>query len=53
MTTRNILIPRDPTDDEALTLFKAVEALFPSQTLGDNKWYILTVSPFMLIHDMR
>ena len=46
-TTENIPIPRDPTDDEALALFKAVEDLFPSQTLEDDKGYILTVSLYM------
>lgn len=24
-------------------MFKAVEELFPSKSLGENKWYILTV----------
>jgi len=40
---KDIPVPLDPTDDEALALFKSVETLFPSKTLGDNKWYILTV----------
>lgn len=44
MSSRELPIPRDPTEDEALALFKAVEELFPSTSLGDNKWYILTVS---------
>jgi hypothetical protein len=36
-------IPRDPTEEEALALFKAVEEKFPSKSLGDDKWYILAV----------
>jgi hypothetical protein len=43
MTTNEIPIPRDPTEDEALALFKAVEERFPAKTLGDNKWYVLLV----------
>ncbi|KAJ4993738.1 hypothetical protein SVAN01_00792 [Stagonosporopsis vannaccii] len=35
---------RDPTDDEALALFQAVESLFPSKTLGYDRWYILTLA---------
>ncbi|KAH6633547.1 hypothetical protein C7974DRAFT_433524 [Boeremia exigua] len=41
---REIPIPQDPTEDEALALFEAVEKLFPSKTLGDDKWYILTLA---------
>jgi hypothetical protein len=41
MATTNI--PQDPTEQEALALFKAVEQKFPSQTVGDDKWYVLTV----------
>lgn len=36
-------MPRDPSDDDALAMFKAVEQLFPSKSLGTDKWYILTV----------
>jgi hypothetical protein len=43
MAGKEIPIPRDPTEDEALALFKAVEEKFPSESLGDDKWYILTV----------
>jgi hypothetical protein len=43
MATNEIPIPRDPTEDEALALFKAVEQKFPSKSLGDDKWYVLTV----------
>lgn len=49
----NLPIPRDPTDDEALALFKAVEELFPSNSLGTEKWYILTVGHLSLYHSMR
>jgi hypothetical protein len=45
MATREIPIPRDPTEDEALALFKAVEEKFPSESLGNDKWYVLIVRP--------
>ncbi|KAJ4360989.1 uncharacterized protein N0V89_001558 [Didymosphaeria variabile] len=35
-------VPQDPTEEEALALFKAVEEKFPSKTVGDDKWYVLT-----------
>ncbi|KAJ8116960.1 hypothetical protein OPT61_g1736 [Boeremia exigua] len=41
---KELPMPRDPTDEEALELFNAVENLFPSKTLGDGKWYILTLA---------
>ncbi|KAF2838384.1 hypothetical protein M501DRAFT_1005255 [Patellaria atrata CBS 101060] len=31
------------TDRDALDLFKSVEQKFPSKTLGDDKWYIVTL----------
>jgi hypothetical protein len=43
MSSNEIPIPRDPTEEEALALFKAVEEKFPSKSLGDDKWYILAV----------
>jgi len=43
MSTSTIPIPRDPTDDEALALFKTVEEKFPSRSLGGDKWYVLLV----------
>jgi hypothetical protein len=43
MDNNDLPIARDPTEDEALALFKAVEERFPSKTLGGDKWYILTV----------
>jgi hypothetical protein len=43
MTGNELHIPRDPTDDEAFALFKAVEEKFPSKSLGDDKWYVLAV----------
>ncbi len=46
---KEIPIPQDPMEDEALALFEAVEKLFPSETLGDDKWYILTVSNRLLL----
>jgi hypothetical protein len=44
MAGNELPVPRDPTEDEALTLFKAIEEKFPSKTLGDDKWYVLAVS---------
>lgn len=43
MADNDLPVPRDPTEDEALALFKAIEERFPSKSLGDDKWYILTV----------
>lgn len=40
-------IPRDPTENEALALFAALEEKFPSKSLGSNKWYILAVRNFL------
>ena len=44
MATSNL--PLDPTSEEAFALFEAVEAIFPSKTVGNDKWYILTVFSF-------
>ncbi|KAB2108326.1 hypothetical protein AG0111_0g3061 [Alternaria gaisen] len=44
MSTSTIPIPRDPTDDEALALFKTVEEKFPSRSLGGDKWYVLLLA---------
>jgi hypothetical protein len=44
MASSELPIPRDPTEDEALALFRAIEEKFPSSTLGDDKWYVLVVS---------
>ena len=35
--------PDDPTDEDALALFKTVEEKFPSKTVGNEKCYIVTV----------
>lgn len=48
-TNASTPVPRDPTADEALALFKAIEEKFPAKTLGDDKWYLLAVS---LIHTL-
>ncbi|KAF2634706.1 hypothetical protein P280DRAFT_538285 [Massarina eburnea CBS 473.64] len=40
MATFDIPILPDPTENEALALFRAVEYKFPSKTLGSGKWYI-------------
>ncbi|KAI8936730.1 hypothetical protein NX059_007118 [Plenodomus lindquistii] len=44
MATNELPIPRDPTKAEAIALFKAVEEKFPSGTLGDDNWYIVTLA---------
>ncbi|KAF2686134.1 hypothetical protein K458DRAFT_363736 [Lentithecium fluviatile CBS 122367] len=36
--------PPDPTEADALALFKSVEEKFPIKTLGSDKWYILKLS---------
>lgn len=44
MATNTTPLPRDPTNDEALALFTAIEDKFPSSTLGKDKWYILLLA---------
>lgn len=34
---------KDPTPEEAIALFKEIEAKFPHKTLGDDKWYLVVV----------
>lgn len=34
---------REPTPEEAIILFKAIEERFPHKTVGDDKWYLVTV----------
>jgi len=34
----------DPSAEEAIALFNALEEKFPSQTLGTDKWYLMTIS---------
>ena len=43
-------VPRDPTEEEAIALFKAVEEKFPSKTLGNDKCYIATVRYTLFIY---
>jgi hypothetical protein len=43
MAGNELPLSRDPTDEEALALFEALEEKFPSKTLGDDKWYVLAV----------
>ena len=50
MAANEIPIPRDPTEAEALALFKALEEKFPSATLGDGKWYILAVRSMLRVY---
>jgi len=35
---------QEPTVEEALALFEAIEQKFPHETLGDDKWYLVTLS---------
>lgn len=44
---------QDPTEAEALALFKAVEEKFPSRTLGNDKWYVLAVCHIDMAHSTR
>ncbi len=39
----------EPTKEEAVALFESIEQKFPHETLGDDKWYLVTVSWQMLI----
>ena len=34
----------NPTKEETLSLFAAIESHFPSQSLGTDKWYILALA---------
>ncbi|OQN96882.1 hypothetical protein B0A48_17436 [Cryoendolithus antarcticus] len=34
----------EPSSDDAIRLFKSVEKLFPSQSLGSDKWYLLALA---------
>ncbi|KAK3170262.1 hypothetical protein OEA41_009649 [Lepraria neglecta] len=34
----------DPTAEEAITLFQELEKKFPSQTLGEDRWYLIAIS---------
>lgn len=34
----------EPSADDALDIFKSIEAHFPSQSLGGDKWYILALA---------
>ncbi|KAF2824722.1 hypothetical protein CC86DRAFT_296133 [Ophiobolus disseminans] len=42
MASSELPVPRDPTEDEALALFRAIEEKFPSESLGKDTWYVLT-----------
>ncbi|TVY75992.1 hypothetical protein LSUE1_G004270 [Lachnellula suecica] len=35
---------QEPTTEEAVALFKAIEEKFPKQTLGEDKWYLPVLS---------
>lgn len=34
----------EPTKEDAIALFEAIQRKFPNGTLGDDKWYLVTVS---------
>jgi hypothetical protein len=34
----------EPTKEDAFALFEAIQQKFPNETLGDDKWYLVTVS---------
>jgi len=35
---------QEPTPEQAVSLFKEIEDLFPHKTLGGDKWYLVAVS---------
>ena len=39
--------PPERTPEEAISLFKAVEEKFPSESLGDDRWYLVLVSFYL------
>jgi hypothetical protein len=34
----------EPTKEDAIALFEEIQKKFPSRNLGDDKWYLVTVS---------
>lgn len=36
--------PTEPSAEDAMSLFKAIEQQFPSKTVGDDKWFLITMS---------
>ncbi|PMD41083.1 hypothetical protein L207DRAFT_426493 [Hyaloscypha variabilis F] len=34
----------EPTKEDAFALFEAIQQKFPNETLGDDKWYLVTLS---------
>lgn len=40
----NMAAIHEPTKEEAIALFESIEKKFPHGTLGDDKWYLVTVS---------
>ncbi len=40
----DIMALTNPSAEDALQLFKVIEENFPTQTLGEERWYILAVS---------
>ena len=35
---------QEPTKEESIALFEAIQKKFPSKALGCDKWYLVTVS---------
>jgi hypothetical protein len=35
---------QEPTKEDAIALFEEIQKKFPSGTLGEDKWYLVTVS---------
>jgi hypothetical protein len=35
---------QEPTKEESIALFEAIQKKFPSKALGGDKWYLVTVS---------
>jgi hypothetical protein len=35
---------QEPTKEDSIALFEAIQKRFPSKALGGDKWYLVTVS---------
>ncbi|KAL2075076.1 hypothetical protein VTL71DRAFT_18 [Oculimacula yallundae] len=44
LLSRTMATYREPTEEEAFTLFEAVDTKFPHNTLGEDAWYLVVLS---------
>ena len=52
-TSTTMISTSEPTTAQAMTLFKDLEAKFPSKNLGEERWYLLAVNlPSFLVHQI-